>query len=280
MAAPPVALELPELDRALRNVQVDVIQGDGFTVLPEEAFLMQETQDPTEAYQRWYGRQTTHLAGRGEVLYCQVLLRDRGHHEVVFRRSETTVAVKKLRRWVIDPPLQRELEGTGPIVNENPYIEISVMQQYGNFENVMEAYEVLFDDRYLYIITLCAREGSLDEHVNRDPPTFDARPVLEQLVRNLQYMRQHRLVHRDLKPKNILCQGPWFPLIDFAMTRRADVHDGVTLDIQSTGSPGTQGYISPEVYHNRSFNYKADVWALVRTHMVCLCFILLVVCSS
>ena len=58
------------------------------------------------------------------------------------------VVTKKLRRWVIDPPLQNQLEGGEPY-NEHPYAEISVMQQHGDHQHTFRYHEVLWDIDFL-----------------------------------------------------------------------------------------------------------------------------------
>ena len=244
-----------------------LVANDDGTFTEEEVYLMADSNDPSQCYRRWPKRPIP-LNGRGKVLFCQVLLRDRrqGDDRILFRHSPTTVAIKKLRREVIDQDLQRQAEG-GNVLSENPYNEIYIMRQYGDHVHVMGCYEELWDTRYIYIVMVYVREGDLHSHVAHRPgggyiPREQVPAVVKMLVKNLQYLHERNLVHRDLKPENVFQRLPWFPFGDLAMTLQAAVLEGTPQNILNTGPAGSPSYISPEVFFQRPFNYKVDVWAL------------------
>jgi len=267
----PVSLDPAQYVAALRNVDIQVVGEER----PEKAYLMEDSTNPSQCYQRWPNKRPQSLGEKGKLVYCQVLQRHRSGPNIMFQRSDKSVAIKKLKRRVIDPPIEEELRGEGPVVNENPYNEIAVMQQYGHNDHMMKCYEALRDEqlrdeRYLYIVTLEAREGDLESHLipneQNDPIPYEPRnqipTVMTKLVHNLKYMEQHRLVHRDLKPKNCVVEERRFIFIDFAMTVKSAIAEGNVQDILPRGQAGTWTYMSPEVYLNESFNKKVDTWAL------------------
>lgn len=64
------------------------------------------------------------------------------------------------------------------------------------------------------------------------------------------------LIHRDLKPKNILRKGKYFKITDFGQT------DTIKKMQKVHSSGGTSYYKSPEAYFERQYTEKCDVWAL------------------
>lgn len=247
----------PELLAASRNIPINVV--DAQNVLRQERAYLCSTDNPSQCYQKWRSKATLPLNGRGEIVYCQVLLRDHSSSDVVFRKSDFTVAIKKLRRRVIDD---------APAQNENPYNEIRIMQEYGNYENVLPCYEALQDENYLYIVMLFVREGDLFSHIQHGLgggflPREEIPSVMRKLVSNLKYLQLYNLIHRDLKTENCVWKEPWIPFIDFAMTVQAVVLEGETQNVVAQGPAGSQSYISPEIFRNENFNHKVDIWCVL-----------------
>ena len=97
---------------------------------------------------------------------------------------------------------------------------------------------------------LLQKKGCLDER--------SVIAIAEQVCEALLYLHQHNLVHRDVKPANILRQSNGqIRLSDLGSVRLCTAHaagDTVAL--------GTQGYAAPEQYGIESTDFRADVYAL------------------
>ena len=67
------------------------------------------------------------------------------------------------------------------------------------------------------------------------------------------------LIHRDVKPGNILVQGDWAYLTDFGLTKRASSRSGLT---QTGQWVGTIDYVAPEQIAGAALDGRVDVYAL------------------
>lgn len=91
------------------------------------------------------------------------------------------------------------------------------------------------------------------------------------VLQALNDLAQARIVHRDVKPDNIIrCVDGSYWLLDFGIARHLDL-----LSITATAmlaGPGTLGYAPPEQYRNRKreVDARADLFALAVTMVECL----------
>ena len=98
---------------------------------------------------------------------------------------------------------------------------------------------------------------------NTNRPDID-RMVLGQIVVALQHLRSLNIVHKDLKPNNVLfkrtkCDVVQVKLADFGISKQK--RDG-RQDFSVTENRGTRGYISPELLDSGIPSFQSDVWAL------------------
>ena len=102
---------------------------------------------------------------------------------------------------------------------------------------------------------------SLKELLERDGP-LPARRALALAIgvaRGLAYAHEHGIVHRDVKPQNVLLNGDGRAKVtDFGIARSLDV-DGVT---RSGTVLGTSNYIAPEQASGRQVEPGTDVYSL------------------
>jgi serine/threonine protein kinase len=97
---------------------------------------------------------------------------------------------------------------------------------------------------------------------------------LVQMLGLLEYIHSHHLIHRDLKPQNIiLCQTDRrFVLLDFGAVKDLDVTRTIVhpqRSIDESRSLGTSGFAPPEQLANRAV-YASDIYAL---GMTCICLL-------
>jgi eukaryotic-like serine/threonine-protein kinase len=99
---------------------------------------------------------------------------------------------------------------------------------------------------------LLQREGPLPER--------EAIELGLQVARALGFAHEHGLVHRDVKPQNVLLNGDGRAKVtDFGIARSLDVHGGLT---QTGTVMGTSDYIAPEQARGQRVDAQSDVYSL------------------
>ncbi|HUI36885.1 MAG TPA: protein kinase, partial [Gaiellaceae bacterium] len=100
--------------------------------------------------------------------------------------------------------------------------------------------------------TLIEREGPLPER--------EAIELALQIARALGFAHERGLVHRDVKPQNVLLNGDaGAKVTDFGIARSLDVQGGLT---QTGTVMGTSDYIAPEQARGRQVDAQSDVYSL------------------
>ncbi|KAK4150804.1 hypothetical protein C8A00DRAFT_17725 [Chaetomidium leptoderma] len=102
--------------------------------------------------------------------------------------------------------------------------------------------------------TLVEQVAGLDEHAL-------SAVVLSQMLLALQCIESHNIIHRDVKPENILWEydstGDYrFCLGDFGLSNMQDL---------AKSAAGTEPFMAPEVYYMQLQTTKVDIWSLFAT---------------
>jgi Protein kinase domain len=128
--------------------------------------------------------------------------------------------------------------------------------------NCLRAFALAHDDRHVYIAYQFVPGQTLRQRMRAG--TLDDSEVVEaaaQVLDGLAHAHAHGIVHRDVKPSNVLIEDGdrlHARLSDFGL---AQFEEAETLTAQGD-VPGTLAYISPERLHGRPATPAADVWAV------------------
>ena len=105
--------------------------------------------------------------------------------------------------------------------------------------------------------------GQLDEVAKRTPISIrTAAELIAKLARTLHYAHEHGILHRDIKPGNILVDTKGEPhLTDFGLARLLETKSTVTHTMDVLGTPS---YMAPEQAsgHNEQLTSATDVYGL------------------
>ncbi|NWX98184.1 STK36 kinase, partial [Nothoprocta ornata] len=136
--------------------------------------------------------------------------------------------------------------------------EIEIMRglHHPNIIQMLDSFET---DKEVVVVTDYA-EGELFQILEDDGslPEEQVQAIAAQLVSALYYLHSHRILHRDMKPQNILLgKGGIIKLCDFGFARAMSIHTMVLTSIK-----GTPLYMSPELVEERPYDHTADLWSV------------------
>ncbi|XP_016052303.1 PREDICTED: serine/threonine-protein kinase 36 [Miniopterus natalensis] len=136
--------------------------------------------------------------------------------------------------------------------------EIEIMRglRHPNIVHLLDSFET---DKEVVVVTDYA-EGELFQILEDDGklPEDQVQAIAAQLVSALYYLHSHRILHRDMKPQNILlAKGGGIKLCDFGFARAMSTNTMVLTSIK-----GTPLYMSPELVEERPYDHTADLWSV------------------
>src|SRR6476619_3852232 len=110
---------------------------------------------------------------------------------------------------------------------------------------IVPIYEVGERDGACYFGMRFVEGGQLDEVMKREPmPPRRAAELIVKLAHTVHYAHEHRILHRDIKPGNILLDAKGEPhLTDFGLARLVESESTVTRTLEVLGTPS---YMAPE----------------------------------
>ncbi|HSV14568.1 MAG TPA: serine/threonine-protein kinase, partial [Tepidisphaeraceae bacterium] len=128
--------------------------------------------------------------------------------------------------------------------------------------NIVPIYEVGQDGGQHFFSMRLLEGGSVVEHLQRyiDDPAAAAL-LVEKVARAIHHAHQRGILHRDLKPGNILLDSAGEPHVsDFGLAKSSEMDSGLT---QSEASLGTPGFMAPEQIRGaKSITTAADIYSL------------------
>src|SRR5215472_3822894 len=180
----------------------------------------------------------------------------RGGQGVVFRARQKSlnriVALKviSLGQWASKAHLRRfRLEAEAAAKLEHP--------------GIVPIHDVCERDGSCYFSMKFVEGGQLDEVARREPMSIRrAVELIAKVARTVHYAHEHGILHRDIKPGNILLDRKGEPhLTDFGLARLVETESTMTRTLDVLGTPS---YMAPEqaIGNNAAVGSVTDVYGL------------------
>lgn len=131
--------------------------------------------------------------------------------------------------------------------------------------NIVKYVEYFIHEEFLNIVMEYYEGGTLYSFIRAKQgiPETTFAEFLEQLAEGLEFLHQKKIIHRDVKSKNILLTAHNdIKLADFGVARQLE-----EIQMKLTKKVGTLNNMSPEVLEGKQYDFKTDIWSLG-----CVCF--------
>ncbi|KAE9593598.1 putative protein kinase Group-Pl-3 family [Lupinus albus] len=148
-----------------------------------------------------------------------------------------------------------------PKVNESLFKEISILSTI-NHPNIIRLFQTIQTNDRIYLVLEYCGGGDLGAYIHRHGKVSEAtaRHFMTQLAAGLQVLQEKHLIHRDLKPQNLLLTStsatPLLKIGDFGFAR------SLTPQGLAETLCGSPLYMAPEIIQNYKYDAKADLWSV------------------
>lgn len=169
-------------------------------------------------------------------------------------RLETEVAVKVIRTERLTEEtkdralkrFEREAKALARLTHPN----IVKVMDYGEHEGKP------------YLVMPYLPGGTLKQKMGKPVPWSESSRILLPIIEALEFSHSQGMVHRDVKPSNILLTHGGQPMLtDFGIAKILDNEE--TMDLTGTSAAvGTPEYMAPEQTTAKSVDHRADIYAL------------------
>lgn len=163
------------------------------------------------------------------------------------------------KRWVAIKILKEELAGNSDFLRRfrNESKAIAVLSH----PNIVKVYDVSFGDRIQYIVMEYIDGITLKQYIEQQGEIKwrEALYFTVQILRALQHAHEKGIIHRDIKPQNIiLLEDGTIKVTDFGIARFLQAETQTMTD----KAIGSVHYIAPEQARGGYINDKADIYSV------------------
>jgi serine/threonine-protein kinase len=174
-------------------------------------------------------------------------------------RLDCAVGIRELWRWSPDPELRASVAR-----------EIEVLAAH---RHVTGVHDLVHDNGRDYVVFEYLEGETLDQTIARGPIKIDeASKIAIEIAESLDAAHRLGLIHRNLKPENVLLTNTGVKLFDFGLpTLRSHMKDLPRVNLAATAlrppiewrraTVATVQYLSPEQLQGQEPDARSDIWA-------------------
>ncbi|KAI5861805.1 Pkinase-domain-containing protein [Durotheca rogersii] len=235
-----------------RNQRRELREQDEIAVMDKARFIFRYPQSRASSA---FAQQYTLLDRLGKGHFAEVYL-------CVEKSTGQQYAVKKFT----NPPGMDERSKKSGLEQE-----IAVLMGVSH-PNVLCLKDTFNEKNDVYLVLELAREGELFNYIvmKQKLTENEARKLFIQLFQGIKYLHDRNIVHRDVKPENILLVDKELhvKLADFGLAKI------IGEESFTTTLCGTPSYVAPEILaegRHRKYTKAVDIWSLGVVLYICLC---------
>ena len=137
---------------------------------------------------------------------------------------------------------------------------MKIMRFLPDSPNIVKLFEIYEDTHKIYMILELMKGKDLYSAIKNK--TFKEKEIYEifsQILSGLTFLHEHKIMHRDLKPDNILFSSDSLSnlkIADFTLSEYFENNKKFTLKC------GTPGFMAPEIISGKGYDEKVDIYSL------------------
>ena len=147
---------------------------------------------------------------------------------------------------------------------DNSFNEVQILSKLKS-EYIISYIDSFSQNGKLYLITEYAEFGDMQEIIKKKQQTKDyfnenhLIKIWKQIIKGILVLHKNHILHRDLKSANIFIIDEKIEKIKIGDLNVCRVIDEEKLKHTQTGTPY---YSSPEIWNNKPYDFKSDIWSL------------------
>jgi serine/threonine protein kinase len=161
------------------------------------------------------------------------------------KETRVEIALKKILFTKLQDPIKDKVIS-----------EINILQRVDH-SNIMKLYEYKFDGDYIFLVMEYCNNNNLETYSATSRPYSDIRDKINQITTGIEYLHRQNIIHRDIKPQNILLHNDIIKIADFGFSIMIKECHQLMNTIC-----GTPLYMSPELLSYSPYTIKSEIWAL------------------
>ena len=133
------------------------------------------------------------------------------------------------------------------------------IQSHLRHENICRLYGFFWDEKRVYLIIEFATGGGVYQELVKSPnrrfEEAKAADYVYQTIKALIYLHSKKVIHRDIRPENLLNFQGTIKLSDFGYSTHTPEDNRKTM-------VGILDYLPPEMVSHQPYNHKVDIWSI------------------
>ena len=132
--------------------------------------------------------------------------------------------------------------------------ELDIMKTITH-KNVLSIIDSFYKKKKLHIVLTYCNGGNILQYIHSHDHSYDQKYITE-ILDGITYLYKQNIIHRDIKPQNILIHDHVIKICDFGLSK------SMYLDSIKNSICGSPKYIAPELFLYNKYSRKSDIWSL------------------